>query len=62
MEIVNLRMVGILIALTAFFVASEIALVKVCSTRIDQLIAEGNRDAVAAKQLPFIFLLNCEYI
>ncbi|QAV25916.1 hemolysin family protein [Anoxybacillus flavithermus] len=51
MEIVNLLMVGILIALTAFFVASEFAIVKVRSTRIDQLVAEGNRSAMAAKRV-----------
>ncbi|WP_111645969.1 hemolysin family protein [Paranoxybacillus vitaminiphilus] len=51
MEIVNLLMVGILIALTAFFVASEFAIVKVRSTRIDQLVAEGNRNAMAAKRV-----------
>jgi CBS domain containing-hemolysin-like protein len=44
-------MVGVLIALTAFFVASEFAIVKVRSTRIDQLIAEGNRNARAAKRV-----------
>jgi CBS domain containing-hemolysin-like protein len=44
-------MVGILIALTAFFVASEFAIVKVRSTRIDQLMAEGNRNAMAAKRV-----------
>lgn len=44
-------MVGILIALTAFFVASEFAIVKVRSTRIDQLVAEGNRSAMAAKRV-----------
>jgi CBS domain containing-hemolysin-like protein len=51
LEIVNLLMVGVLIALTAFFVASEFAIVKVRSTRIDQLIAEGNRNARAAKRV-----------
>ncbi|MBB5324327.1 CBS domain containing-hemolysin-like protein [Anoxybacillus tepidamans] len=51
MEIVNLLMVGILIALTAFFVASEFAIVKVRSTRIDQLVAEGNRNAMTAKRV-----------
>ncbi|OOE01552.1 hypothetical protein BO219_11390 [Anoxybacillus kestanbolensis] len=51
MEIFNLLMVGILIALTAFFVASEFAIVKVRSTRIDQLVAEGNRSAMAAKRV-----------
>ncbi|WP_223254536.1 hemolysin family protein [Bacillus sp. HNG] len=42
-------MVAILIALTAFFVASEFAIVKIRSTRIDQLVQEGNRSAIAAK-------------
>jgi CBS domain containing-hemolysin-like protein len=51
LEIVNLLMVGLLIALTAFFVASEFAIVKVRSTRIDQLVAEGNRNAMAAKRV-----------
>nr|WP_304219411.1 hemolysin family protein [Fredinandcohnia onubensis] len=49
MEIFNLVMVAILIALTAFFVASEFAIVKVRSTRIDQLVAEGRKSATAAK-------------
>ncbi|THE10200.1 HlyC/CorC family transporter [Bacillus timonensis] len=49
MEIFNLVMVAILIALTAFFVASEFAIVKIRSTRIDQLVQEGNRSAIAAK-------------
>ncbi|RSK30082.1 HlyC/CorC family transporter [Bhargavaea beijingensis] len=40
-----------LIALTAFFVASEFAIVKVRTTRIDQLIAEGNRKAIRAKKV-----------
>ncbi|MEH7381166.1 hemolysin family protein [Bacillus sp. JJ1533] len=42
-------LVAILIALTAFFVASEFAIVKIRSTRIDQLVQEGNRNAIAAK-------------
>lgn len=43
--------IAILIALTAFFVVSEFAIVKVRSSRIDQLIEEGNRKAVAAKKV-----------
>ena len=42
---------AVLIALTAFFVASEFAIVKVRTTRIDQLIAEGNKRAIPAKRL-----------
>ncbi|CAM3646369.1 hemolysin family protein [Mesobacillus zeae] len=40
-----------MIALTAFFVVSEFAIVKVRSSRIDQLIEEGNRSAIAAKKV-----------
>lgn len=43
--------IAILIALTAFFVASEFAIVKIRSSRIDQLIQEGRRSAVAAKKI-----------
>lgn len=41
----------ILIALTAFFVATEFAIVKVRSSRIDQLVAEGKKGAIAAKKV-----------
>lgn len=51
LEIVNLIMVAVLIALTAFFVASEFAIVKIRSSRLDQLIAEGNTKAIAAKKV-----------
>ncbi|CAM3177712.1 hemolysin family protein [Filibacter tadaridae] len=42
---------AVLIALTAFFVASEFAIVKVRITRIDQLVAEGNRRAINARKV-----------
>ncbi|WNS76726.1 hemolysin family protein [Bacillus sp. DTU_2020_1000418_1_SI_GHA_SEK_038] len=51
MMILNLFLLFLLIALTAFFVASEFAMVKVRSSRIDQLIAEGNPKANAAKKV-----------
>lgn len=51
LDIVNLIIVAILIAITAFFVASEFAIVKLRSSRIDQLIAEGNKSALAAKRV-----------
>ncbi|SFA80398.1 Hemolysin, contains CBS domains [Bacillus sp. cl95] len=44
-------LIAILIALTAFFVASEFAIVKIRSSRIDQLIEEGNTNAIAAKRI-----------
>jgi CBS domain containing-hemolysin-like protein len=49
--IVNLVLLVILLALTAFFVASEFAVVKIRGSRIEQLIAEGNKKAVIAKKV-----------
>ncbi|MBT2690757.1 HlyC/CorC family transporter [Bacillus sp. ISL-47] len=51
MTILNLLLLFFLIALTAFFVASEFAIVKVRTSRIDQLIAEGNAKAHSAKRV-----------
>lgn len=51
LDIVNLFMIAVLIALTAFFVAAEFAIVKVRSSRIDQLVAEKKRGALAAKRV-----------
>lgn len=41
----------LLIILTAFFVATEFAIVKVRQSRIDQLVAEGKAGSIAAKQV-----------
>ncbi|MER2090947.1 MAG: hemolysin family protein, partial [Sporosarcina sp.] len=52
MEIaIRLTAFAVLIALTAFFVASEFAIVKIRTTRIDQLIAEGNPRAIVARKV-----------
>lgn len=51
MTAVNLTIFIILIALTAFFVATEFAIVKVRQSRIDQLVAEGHKSAQSAKQV-----------
>ncbi|MBT2729086.1 HlyC/CorC family transporter [Bacillus sp. ISL-75] len=51
MDIFNLVIIAILIALTAFFVASEFAIIRVRSSRIDQLIEDGNSSAVTAKRV-----------
>ncbi|KFL43527.1 membrane protein [Lysinibacillus sp. BF-4] len=48
---IRLAVFAVLIALTAFFVASEFAIVKVRKTRIDQLVLEGNKKAVKAQKL-----------
>lgn len=47
----NVIIIVILIAFTALFVASEFAMVKVRTTRIDQLLSEGNPKAEAAKKV-----------
>ena len=49
--ILNLALLVILIGLTAFFVGSEFAVVKVRMSRLDQLIAEGNKKAITAKKV-----------
>ncbi|TFD99955.1 hemolysin family protein [Jeotgalibacillus sp. R-1-5s-1] len=49
--ILNLVLVAVLIGLTAFFVGSEFAVVKVRMSRVDQLIAEGNKTAPIVKKL-----------
>ncbi|MDP4169649.1 MAG: hemolysin family protein [Bacillota bacterium] len=52
----NIVVIIILIAITAFFVASEFAMIRVRTTRIDQLISEGNKKAELAKKV----LLNLD--
>ncbi|MCU5002283.1 hemolysin family protein [Bacillus tropicus] len=49
MDIYSISIVIVLIALTAFFVAAEFAIVKVRSSRIDYLIAEGSNRATSVK-------------
>jgi len=51
LDIFNLVIIAILIALTVFFVTSEFAIVKIRSSRIDQLIEEGSSKAVSAKKV-----------
>ena len=49
--LLNLFLIALLIGLTAFFVGSEFAVVKVRMSRIDQLISEGNKKAIVAKKV-----------
>lgn len=44
-------MIALLLAFTAFFVITEFAIIKVRPSRLDQLIAEGNKNALAAKKV-----------
>lgn len=50
-DTVGLLIVLLLILLTAFFVAAEFAIVKVRSTRLDELIKQGNRRARVSKKI-----------
>jgi CBS domain containing-hemolysin-like protein len=51
MILMNLLTISILITFTAFFVSSEFAMIKVRTTRIDQLLSEGNKKAESAKKV-----------
>jgi CBS domain containing-hemolysin-like protein len=51
MILINIFTIAILIAFTAFFVSSEFAMIKIRTTRIDQLLSEGNKKAEAAKKV-----------
>lgn len=55
--IISLIIFFLLIALTTVFVGSEFALVKVRSTRIEQLVEEGNRSAKIVKKM----IANLDY-
>ncbi|MBM6617732.1 HlyC/CorC family transporter [Bacillus sp. RD4P76] len=44
-------MVALLIVLTGFFVATEFAIIRIRSSRVDQLVSEGNKNAIAAKHV-----------
>lgn len=48
---IKLGVFALLIAATAFFVATEFAIVKVRTTRIDQLVAEGDKRAIRTKKV-----------
>jgi CBS domain containing-hemolysin-like protein len=49
--IYNILIIAILLAFTGFFVSYEFAIVKVRSSRIDQLVSEGNKSAIVAKSI-----------
>ena len=51
MDIVNLLLVAILILLTAFFVATEFAIVKVRPSRIEYLIESGDKRAKTVRKI-----------
>lgn len=51
LPIINLLAVAVLIAMTAFFVAAEFAIVKIRSTQLEPHIESGKKSAIAAKKV-----------
>ncbi|ANU10710.1 hypothetical protein A1A1_09591 [Planococcus antarcticus DSM 14505] len=49
--ILNLLLVAFLIGLTALFVGSEFSIIRVRNSRIDQLVSEGNQNAILTKKI-----------
>ncbi|EFM10578.1 protein of unknown function DUF21 [Paenibacillus curdlanolyticus YK9] len=47
----NLFMVAVLIVLTAFFVATEFAIIRLRSSRVDQLVSEGRSNALSVQRV-----------
>jgi CBS domain containing-hemolysin-like protein len=48
---INLLLVAILIILTAFFVATEFAIIRIRPSRIEQLVLEGNKRAINVQKV-----------
>lgn len=49
--VLNLVLLVVFILLTAFFVGAEFAVVKLRMSRIEQMVAEGNKSAIIAKKV-----------
>ncbi|MEV5030026.1 hemolysin family protein [Paenibacillus sp. LPE1-1-1.1] len=47
----NLLLFALLIVLTAFFVATEFAIIKLRTSRVDQLVVEGKKNALAVQRV-----------
>ena len=47
----NLALVALLILLTAFFVATEFAIIRIRPSRVNQLVVEGRKNAAAVQQV-----------
>lgn len=48
---VNLILVAVLILLTAFFVATEFAIIRIRPSRVDQMVLEGRKNALAVQKV-----------
>ncbi|MBB3111225.1 CBS domain containing-hemolysin-like protein [Paenibacillus phyllosphaerae] len=49
--VLNLFLVALLILLTAFFVATEFAIIKLRPSRVDQMVIEGKKNALAVQKV-----------
>jgi CBS domain containing-hemolysin-like protein len=49
--VLNLFLIALLILLTAFFVATEFAIVKLRSSRVDQMVIEGGKNALSIQRV-----------
>lgn len=49
--LLNLILVALLIILTAFFVATEFAIIRIRPSRVDQMVLEGHKSALAVKKV-----------
>ncbi len=49
--LLNLFLVAILIILTAFFVATEFAIIRIRPSRVDQMVVEGKKNALAVQRV-----------
>lgn len=49
--VLNLFLIALLILLTAFFVATEFAIIKIRPSRVDQMVLEGSKNALAVQKV-----------
>ncbi|AOZ92405.1 hemolysin family protein [Paenibacillus crassostreae] len=49
--VLNLFLIALLIVLTAFFVATEFAIIKLRPSRVDQMVMEGKKNALAVQKV-----------
>lgn len=56
---VSLFLFAVLILFSAFFVATEFAIIKIRSSRVDQLVVENRKNALALQKSSIIWTATC---
>lgn len=56
---VSLFLFAVLILFSAFFVATEFAIIKIRSSRVDQLVVENRKNALALQRSSIIWTATC---